>query len=404
MADAHDPYRARVAATLTFMLTGAVFGAWIPRLPDVKSQLHLSAGMLGLALLTPACGALLVMIPVGRLCGRIGSRRITASTFAGFCLFAAVVPWSGSFWLLAALMLPWGACIGGCDVAMNAQAVTIERRYGRPILSGFHAWFSIGGIVGAGIGSIGAAAGIGVGIQQVVVALAAAAVQGAASRALLPDAGSRAEAADGAAGGDGPKHDAARGRAVLAMLGVATIAALISEASASDWSAILLRDTLGASGGTAGLAFVAFSATMAAGRLTGDRIVARFGRPQAVVVLGGGGAAGLAAGFLLDGIGAVIGGFAVLGIGLAVMFPVAISCAAQAASAAGSGIAAVTTAGYVAFLGGPTLIGQLADHIGLRSTLWLVPGLTALAAVLISLAVAMAERVVAAGQPVRQGA
>lgn len=385
--------RARVAVALTFALTGLVFGAWLPRLPDIKQSLGASPGALGFALLAPAIGALLMMAPIGRLCARVSTGRVTAVAFTFFCLFAAIVPLSNSVLTLFLLMLPWGAAVGAGDVAMNAQGVTVERAYGRPILSSFHAWFNIGGFTGAAIGSLSAAAGIGVFAQQVVVASCAAIAQLAMARYYLADQPRRREVhpADAAepAGAQPPASAPRRGRrTVLIMLGLGAIGALICEGAVSDWSAILLREDLGASAGVAGLGFLAFSATMAAGRFAGDGIVLRYGRDRSVAVLGAIGAIGLALGLAIDTVPSAIAGFALIGVGLAVMFPVAISTAADAAEHPGAGIATVTTMGYTAFLAGPTLIGQLGDHLGLSEAMWTLPALCAAATVLISRACA----------------
>lgn len=388
--------RSRAAVALTFALTGLVFGAWMPRLPDVKHALDASPASLGVALLAPAVGALLMMAPVGRLCAHVSSGRVTAIAFTLYCVLAAVVPLSGSVPALAALMLPWGAAVGAGDVAMNAQGVTVERAYARPILSSFHAWFNIGGFCGAGIGSLSAALGIAVFPQQIVVALGAASAQLAMSRFYLADQPARRaqQPIDRRVGDEcriDERRPAAPGRsrrAVLMMLGVGAIGALICEGAVSDWSAILLREELGASAGVAGLGFLAFSATMAAGRFAGDGVVLRLGRDRSVAILGAIGSIGLALGLAIGTAASSIAGFAMIGAGLAVMFPVAISSAADAADHPGAGIATVTTMGYTAFLAGPTLIGQLGEHLGLREAMWTLPVLAAAATVLIARACA----------------
>jgi MFS family permease len=177
---------------------------------------------------------------------------------------------------------------------------------------------------------------------------------------------------------------------VLIMLGFGAIAALICESAVADWSAIWLREDLGASAGAAGFGFLAFSATQAAGRFAGDGAVRRLGRARTIAVLGSIGALGLglglAAGSLPAGhwaVPAAIGGFALIGVGVAVMFPVTISAAAEVGKHPGAGIATVTTMGYTAFLAAPTLIGQLGERLGLTAAMWALPVLAGAATVLI---------------------
>ena len=266
-----------------------------------------------------------------------------------------------------------GAASGALDVSMNAQGVAVEKRYWRPIMSSLHGMFSLGAMAGAGTTGLVATAGL-----PLLPHLAGAAglilmVSAVACRPMLP------AAAEAGAGGRG----FARPSLGILLPGIVALAALLCEGAMADWSAVYLRSSLGAGTGTAAAAFAAFSMTMAAGRFTGDRLVARLGGD--LVVRAGGALAAFGLGLTLligNSVVAVIG-FGLVGAGLSCAFPVVLSSAARAPELAPSAaIAAVCTVGYFGFLLGPPAIGGLAEMIGLPGALGLVVLLCALIAAL----------------------
>jgi MFS family permease len=371
------PRRARLAVASTFAANGALFGSWVPRIPEVKHELGLSSAALGLALLAPSLGSLLTMKAFGAACQRYGSGPITRLALLGFGALAWLPGIASNFGVLCLVMLIWGVFIGGIDVAMNSQGVTVEKAYGRPVLSGFHAAWSLGTLVGSGVGAAGAAFGTSIVWQQVLFAVVVIAPVGLLQRDFLPDP--QAVTFPASAGTRrGPELR-------LIVLGVAAFFALLSEGSVADWSGVLLRDSLHAASGQAGLAYAAFSATMTLGRLFGDRIVLRYGRVRTIAVLAAIGAVGVAGGLASDTLLGAIIGFALLGLGLSVLVPVAFSAAADGADP-GPAISTVSTIGYTGFLVGPTLIGLIASGTSVLSALWLVPIFTAVAGVLASAA------------------
>jgi MFS family permease len=366
--------RARMAVALTFAANGFLFGSWAPRIPEVKHNLHLSSAALGMALLAPAVGAVLSMNLYGRASARYGSARITRISVVVYGAFAWLPGLAGNLALLWLTLMLWGQAIGGFDVAMNAQGVTVEHAYARPVLSGFHAAWSLGSLTGAVLGGIGAGVGIPIAAQQAV--LGAVVVVGVllAGRAYLPDPPHHAEP---------PATERRRGMpdVRLLLLGIAALFALMSEGAVADWSGVLLRDDLHVHAAQVGLAYAAFSTTMTAGRLVGDRVVLALGRTRSIAVLTVIGALGLAAGLGIDTFIAVVLGFALLGIGLSVMVPVLFSTAADGA-APGPAIATVSTLGYTGFLVGPTTIGLIAQGTSVPTALWLVPLFTAAGGIL----------------------
>lgn len=360
--------RARAAVTVTFAANGFMFGAWVPRIPEVKHHLDLSSAALGLALLAPALGAVLSMSVYGRASARFGSANTTRVALILFCALSWPAGLAGNLAALWVALLIWGTAIGGFDVSMNAQGVTVEHAYERPVLSGFHAAWSLGSLTGAVIGGIGAGLGVSIAVQQAVLAGVVLVVVLLVGRAYLPDPSHHAEK---------PAPSGRRGMPEfrLILLGIAALFALLCEGAVADWSGVLLRDNLHVHAAQVGLAYAAFSMTMTAGRLVGDRVVHTLGRARSLAVLSALGAAGLAVGLATDTLVGVVIGFALLGIGLSVMVPVFFSTAADGA-APGPAIATVSTLGYTGFLIGPTAIGLIAEGTSVPFALWLVPMFT----------------------------
>ncbi|HET8641387.1 MAG TPA: MFS transporter [Pseudonocardiaceae bacterium] len=373
---------ARLAVYTVFAANGALFGSWAPRIPEVKADLHMSAAVLGVVLLAPAIGSLVAMPFAGGLAGRIGSARATRLAAVPFFLAMSLVGVAGSAPALFVALLAWGTSIGVLDVVMNAQAVTVERAWGRSLMSGFHATFSLGALAGTGMGGAASVLGVGVGVQLLGLGATLLALVLATSLWMLPDR----------LAGDGERPPLlVRPHGPLVAVTVAAFAVLLCEGAAADWSAVYLRDDLGSSAALAGAAFAAFSATMTAGRLIGDRVLNRW--PRRVVVRAFAGAAGIGFGAGLtvaelagDGtlaVVAAVSGFAVLGAGISLTFPALLAEAASVAPRPAEGIGAVATGGYLGFLVGPPMIGGLAELTSLPVALWLLPLLAVAAAVLI---------------------
>lgn len=378
--------RARAAVAFTFAVAGMLFGSWVPRIPEMKDRLDLSSASLGLALLAPSIGAIIAMSLAGGAASRLGSARTTRWLTVYFLVLGWLPGLSMSLPMLWGLLFAWGIGVGGMDVAMNAQAVTVEKAYRRPVMSGFHAAWSVGSLVGAGVGTLGATTHVPIAAQQGVFAAILLVAAVFASRFFHPDPidGSRPTPEAGTARRSNPL---AVLNLRLVLLGVAALTAMLSEGAVADWSGILLRDNLHAAASHVGLAYAAFMAAETIGRLVGDRVVLRLGRVRAVGGLSALGAVGLAAGLATGSVAGAVIGFAVLGVGLAVTVPVAFSSAADGTAGAGPGIAAVSSLAYTGFLAGPTAIGLVAQASSVPAALWLVPVVTAAGGALAVLAI-----------------
>jgi MFS family permease len=366
----------RFAVTTTFVVHGTLSGAWAPRIPEIKAHLHLSAGSLGLALLAPALGTVLAARTAGHRTARHSSGAVTRVLAIGFCATAWLpgVAWNlGS--LFVALLL-WGASMGALDIAMNAQGVTVEKHYRRPVLSSFHAAWSLGAFAGALLGGVGVATHLHISLQQLAIGVIAAGAVLVVGRHFLPDEAHELQERTRRFKRPG------RPQSRLVLLGLAAICALLAEGAVADWSGVLLRDHLDVKGGWVGAGYACFAVLMTAGRVVGDRAVHAFGRATSFAVCAVVGAVGIGAGLAVDRPVAAVIGFGALGLGLSIMVPVLFSTAADTRGPSGPAIAAVSALGFTGMLGGPSLIGFIANGTSVHAALLLVAPVTLLAGVL----------------------
>ena len=362
-------WAARLAVLAIFFLSGFGFASWAVRIPAVQGRLDLGEGLLGVALLGMAAGSLVSMPLAGWLVSRLGSRPVVGATALAYSLVLPLLAVSPSLALLVPALALVGAATGSLDVSMNAQAVAVEKGHGRPIMSSFHAAFSLGGLAGAVVGGAFAARGVGVAPHLAGVAGLSLVLFAIAYGRMLPAGVDRGEGGDPAF---------ARPTRALAGLGVISFCVLLGEGAMADWSAVYLSGPLGTGPGLAAAGFAAFSATMVAGRLLGDRLIARFG-PVALVRAGAVvSAAGLGGSLAVAHPVSALVGFGCAGLGFSIIFPAALSAAGRAKStAAGPTIAAVATTGYFGFLVGPPSIGFAAELVGLGAALFIVVALSA---------------------------
>jgi fucose permease len=428
-----DRWRAaRVAVTAYFVLYGVVLAVWVTRIPAIKQGLGLSDGLLGLALLALPTGVLLVTLVAGRIVDRVGSARVTCLGGAAMALLLIAPALAGGLWSLAAALFGFGAAAGAFNVGMNANGVLVERLSGRRVMSSLHAGYSLGALGGAVAGGLFARAGAGPLATFLATGLPGTAFAAVAGRWLAagtglagpgareaagggplaaggldagagPAAGTGPAAGDGRGGGPGTAADCgaasragrgwlARPTAVILMLGAAGLCALLAEGAAADWSSVYLQDNVGTSAGFAAAGFAAFSVAMAAGRLFGDRLAARFGPVRLVRAGGVLAAAGLAGGLVSGQPLGAVAGFAVLGAGLSSMAPQIFLAGGQADPARpGHGLARVVGLSYLGMAGGPAVIGGAASLVGLPLALG-IP-------VVLALCVAALARVLARPAP-----
>jgi MFS family permease len=347
--------RARVAVATFFFVNGMVLASWVPHIPALKSRHGIGDGALGAVLLCMAIGAVVALPMAGWLVERWGSRRTTTLAGLGLCVALPGPVLSPTLPLACLALLALGACNGMLDVSMNAQAVAVEARYGRAIMSSFHALFSLAGLAGAGLAGTMMRLGSTDEVHVVTVAAVTTATLAIASRGLLP---TRERVARG------PVF--ARPSGVLLGLGALAFCGLLAEGAMGDWSAVYLRDVLATPADVAAAGFAAFSFAMAAGRFGGDVLARRWGPVRLLRASGLLAAAGLASALLATTPVDAIVGFGVVGLGVANVIPVLFSGAGRVPGVpAGTAIAAVATTGYLGFLAGPPTIGVVAQMTSL---------------------------------------
>lgn len=347
--------RARVSTSLLFLLFGTALGAWTARIPTIKQDLSLSDGQLSIGLLVFAAGAITGMQAMGRVVDRWGSRRVTVPV--AFAEGAALVlpALAGDLALLAAALFLFGTIHGGLNIAMNASAVEVERAWGSPIMSSFHAVYSVGGFLGAAIGGLFAYGDVAPDVTFLAVGALAAALAAWSVAWRAPRLGGPVAATPAAGAGAGPMSG-------VLFLGVLAYCCLVGEGAAADWSTVYLRESLGSSPGFAAAAYAAFSIGMTGGRLVGDRLATALGPVRLVRGCGLLAATGLGVALLIGHPVAGVVGFGCLGAGLSCIAPQVFSAAGNRNPArAGRALARVASMGYAGFLTGPVLIGGAAE-------------------------------------------
>jgi len=355
-------HRASRAVALIFSLVSIFIGSWFARIPKVQTDLGLSESALGLVLLGMPAGTLLVMPLTGWLVARWGAGPVTFGAALGQGIPFLGLPVVGSGMGLGGLLFAAGAVNGTLNVAMNARANAVEEAREAAIMSTCHGFFSLGGMVGAGVGSAAAAMALPLEWQF-------AALIGLGGLVVLLHR-------DVLLGGPATKQtDPAFAVPPRSLLGLAALLffILLAEGAVSNWSAVYLRKGLGASAGVAGLGYAAFSAAMAVGRLHGDRLLERFSAREVVPVGALVACLGLGTGVLIAHPVSGIAGFFMQGLGFAVLVPVLYRTAARTPGLApGTSLAAVASAGYVGLFTGPPLLGFVAETVGLSGAIGLV--------------------------------
>ena len=335
---------------MVFFIAGLGVSAWAPLVPFAKARADLGDGALGLLLLCLGTGSIIAMPIAGVLAARYGCRLVLIVSTGLVCATLPVLATGSSRSLLVASLFIFGVGMGSLDCVVNIQAVIVERASRRPMMSGFHGLFSVGGIVGAG----GVSAALGIGASPLVATLCVAAgILGVLAKAaphLLPY------------GGQGEGSVFAIPHGVVLFIGILCFILFLTEAAVLDWSAVFLTSTRGVKPHYAGLAYAAFAGTMTVGRLTGDAIVRRIGGPRVVVIGSLIAAMGLAFATLVPTWEAGILGFALVGVGCSNIVPVLYTAVGrQKVVPEHVAVPAISTLGYAGILVGPAIIGLLAQ-------------------------------------------
>lgn len=336
-----------------FFVSGAVVSSWVPHIPGMQRTLGMSPGILGVVLLAFALGALVAMAVSGGLSLRFGAARLMRYATVLYCLMAPLTVLAPHPMALAGVLLLLGLGNGAMGVAMNAEAVEVERAYGRGIMSSFHALYSLGCLVGASIGGLAIAAALPPVWHLVAVGSLVGLIGVWASFHYLPG---RQAASD-----EAPPL-LVRPTPYLALLGIGAFCSFVVEGAMADWAALYMRDELGASEALAASGFAAFSLMMLAGRLAGDATTRLLG-PAGVVRLGGTLATlGIILALAIAHPIAAVVGFGLVGAGLATVVPNFLSAAGrETRMPTPRAVAAVFSFGFTGYMAGPAIIGAIAQ-------------------------------------------
>jgi MFS family permease len=361
----------RLAVSIYFFVTGFLSATWIARIPAMTNRLDLSAGRLGFILLAIAVGAIVSFSSASRTLPTRGSKWSTTVYGLFYVGTIPLVAIAWNEWFLVVFLAMYGFGFGATDVAMNAQGVEVEHAIRRNIIGSLHGYFSLGAMAGAGIA--GVVAEIGIGLIPHFFALAALCLVALSyattglidDRQLTPDADK-----------EKPPRFVLPTRE-LWPLGIIAICAAVGEGGMADWSALYVHESLGKSEGAAAFAFTFFSLAMVIGRFLGDAVTQRFGNERVIRIGSGFAAVGYIAGILGGTYWSALAGYACLGIGIAVIFPVVYRMAGNAVGyPRGRAVAAVATVGYSAFLVAPPVLGMLADITSLQRSMLVIGVLT----------------------------
>ena len=358
-----------------FFVHGMLFASWVAHIPQVRAHLDIGLGRLGVALLGAPIGSILAMSAAGYLVPRLGSRRVLRAGMVGYCLAGPLLGVAGSLLAFFLVFMLWGVFQGTLEVAMNTQAVAVETALGRPVMAVFHGSWSLGALTGAGIGTVAVASGLSLTMQLVLLGGTSLAALTALTTGLLPDDRNSRDNAPVAE----RRRDHSWLTATLVVLCVVALADMLCEGAAADWSAVYLRSSLHASGVILGLAYTLYSLVMVTTRFAGSRLLARWPRHRALPALMALATVGFAVGLAVPDTPITLIAFCCLGAGCALVIPTTYSTVGETASAhPGRAIALVSGIGWVGFVAGPPLIGQIASTTSLRLALVVIPVLTAL--------------------------
>ncbi|GAB3255656.1 MFS transporter [Chitinimonas naiadis] len=347
----------KLATRLAFLVAGLGMSAWAPLVPYAKLRLGLTESTLGLLLLCLGIGSLIAMPLTGILAARFGCRPVILLSASLMSLTLPGLALAASPWQLGLVLFIFGAAVGTLDVAMNIQAVMVEKASGGSMMSGFHAHFSVGGFAGAGGMALLLWLGTAPAWACVIISALLLALLFAAQAHLLrdPEPSER----------DAPLFVLPHGAVIF--IGVLCFIMFLAEGAILDWSALFLTSGRGLEASQGGMGYAAFAVAMTLGRFSGDAIVRRLGGKQVLLVGGLCAAAGFFLAVFTPYVSTALLGFILIGLGASNIVPILFTAAgAQTAMPASLAVAAITTVGYTGILTGPALIGFVAHASSLN--------------------------------------
>lgn len=352
-----------------YALLGLTVATWLARLPTVRAELGLSTGELGTVLLVGALGSLTMVLAAGSLATRWGSRRtlvVAAWVYAVASVLLGLGPWIGSVEVLTLGVVVMSMSFALGNVPLNVQAVVIERQMRRTVVPQFHAAFSVGAVVGSGLGALAAWGHLALPVQFIAVGVGSLAWRlHAIPDAVLPEA-PRVRAPRVRRGGALRESMAAWREPRTLVLGVVVMAGALSEGTANTWLAIGVVDGLHAREAVGALVFAAFVGSMTVARIGGTRLIDRLGRAAVLAVSLSLAVAGLVLYGLAPGLASAVLGAVAWGLGTGLVIPIGMATVTGHGPGAAGRVAVVSAFATTANLAAPPAIGVLAEAVGVR--------------------------------------
>ena len=353
----------RIAVSAFFFISGLTFASWASRIPDIKNQLQLSDARLGAVLFALPTGLMTSLLFAGWLVARFGSRKIMIAAALFYPAILVLLGLSGSVWQLAGVLFLFGLSSNLVNIAMNTQAVDVENMYGRSVMASFHGLWSIAGFTGAAIGTLLVSAGVAPWIHFAIIFVTTSLLAGVFYKYTLPN--------DTVSAGKQPffvKPD----RYIL-ILGLIAFCSMLCEGAMADWSGVYFQNIVKTPKEWITLGYVAFTASMAAGRFMGDALATRLGTKKVLQLSATLIAAGLFTAILFPYLATAVIGFLLVGLGVSSVVPLVYSLAGKSGTMQpGLALAAVSSISFLGFLIGPPLIGFIAEAAGLRFSFALI--------------------------------
>ncbi len=352
----------RIAISLYFFFAGLIFSSWASRIPDVKDMFALNEAELGAVLFMLPLGALLALPVAGWVVQRLGSKQVSVGSIFLYIVLLFLISKAHSVLSISIILFLFGIIGNFANIAMNTQGLSVQHQLKKPILSGLHAMWSLGAFLAAAITGWTMSAGWSMEMHFGVISIAAAVVALFFSFSLIKDAAV-----------EHPQKVFALPNRGLLLMGFICFCVAMSEGAMADWSSLYYRQVVHELSKVSTVGYTAFALCMALGRFFGDRLLQAFGYSTVLKLNGILVFIGMSLALALNSPGAVIIGFALVGLGVSSVIPIVYMRSAKSKSMAPSAaIAAVSSIGFMGFLFGPPIIGFIAQETGLRLALTIV--------------------------------
>ncbi len=347
----------RIATSIFFFVAGLTFSTWASRIPDIQREMHLSEAGLGTILFALPAGLMASLPLSGWIISKFGSKNIVVIAGLLYPFLLIQLGMAANVWQLVAALFLFGLSSNLMNIAMNTQAVGVEKIYGRSIMASFHGLWSVGGFAGALVGTFAVGQGISPLFHFGIVWAITLVLMAFSYKHTIPDSNG--------------EHNSSpifvKPNRKLLILGLIAFCCLVCEGAMADWSGVYFKKVVEAPASLVTIGYVAFTATMATGRFLGDWMVSRFSVQYMLRISGILIASGLLLAVLLPNLILATLGFLLVGFGVSSVVPIVYGVAGKSTSMAPSvALAAVSTIGFLGFLIGPPLIGFLAEASGLR--------------------------------------